>query len=266
MSFFPQLTSKDTLPDDKTFILALKQNNLYRKNALCKYLLISIENQGKEKLETEDLSIEHIMPQNKGLSTSWQKMLGEDIWKDVQEKYLHTLGNLTLTGYNSELGDLPFIDKKKKIEAVNSKVVTLYSDVKSCDIWNTSTIEARADRLANIIVDLYPIELPAMNISFADPRYQEYSCDDPDAATYKTPNYYVLQGERVNVTNFAEMLRSIISRLYEQKSSIIETMVRNNERLLSWSQNVISSISSRSSDEQKDGSISSESVWMAPMP
>lgn len=239
VSFFQQLTSKDALPDDKTFILALKQNNLYRKNALCKYLLISIENQGKEKLETEDLSIEHIMPQNKGLSTSWQKMLGEEIWKDVQEKYLHTLGNLTLTGYNSELGDLPFIDKKKKIEAVNSKVVTLYSDVKSCDIWNTSTIEARADRLANIIVELYPIEQPATNISFADPRYQEYSCDDPDTATYKTPNYYILQGERVNATNFAEMLRSIVSRLYELDPSIIESMARNNEHLLSWSQNVM---------------------------
>ena len=50
VSFFKQLTSKDALVDEDTFILALKQNNLYRKNALCKYLLIAIENQGKEKL------------------------------------------------------------------------------------------------------------------------------------------------------------------------------------------------------------------------
>lgn len=237
--FFKQLTSKDALPDDKTFILALKQNNLYRKNALCKFLLIAIENQGKEKIETEKLSIEHIMPQNKNLSTVWQKMLGEDTWKDTQEKYLHTLGNLTLTGYNSELGDLPFVDKKKKIEEVNSKVVVLYSDVKICNTWNAETIEKRAGHLAEIIVKLYSIEEAIQQISFADPRYQEYTCDDPDTATYKVPNYYILQGERVNATNFAEMLRSIISRLYEQDSSIIKRMAKNDERLFDWSQNIM---------------------------
>lgn len=239
VSFFQQLTSKDALPDDKSFVDALKRNNLYRKNALCKYLLVSIENQGKEKLVTDDLSIEHILPQNKNLSTAWQKMLGEDVWKETQEHYVHTLGNLTLTGYNSELGDLPFTEKQKKLEEADSKVVTLYSDVKTCSVWNADTIEHRADRLAGIIVKLYPIEQPAVTISFADPRYREYTCDNPDDATYKTPNYYVLQGERVNVTNFAEMLRSIVGRLYEQDSSVIENMARNNEHLLNWSQNVM---------------------------
>ena len=244
VSFFQQLTSRDALPDDKAFMLALKQNNLYRKNALCKFLLIAIENQGKEKLETEDLSIEHIMPQNKNLSTAWQKMLGEEEWKDIQERYLHTLGNLTLTGYNSELGDLPFAEKKKKINDVSSKVVVLYEDVKTRDAWNASAIEARANRLADIILKLFSIEPPTVGISFADPRYQEYTCDDPETATYKTPNYYVLQGERVNATNFAEMLRSITRRLYEINPTIIETMAHNNERLLSWSQNVMFSYDS----------------------
>lgn len=239
VSFFKQLTSKDALVDEDTFIMALKQNNLYRKNALCKYLLIAIENQGKEKLETEELSIEHIMPQNKNLSSAWQKMLGEDSWKDVQEKYLHTLGNLTLTGYNSELGDLPFIDKKKKIEAVGSKVVTLYSDVKSCDIWNEDAIEARADRLSSIITKLYAIEAVKQDISFEDPRYKEYTCETPEDATYKTPKYYVLQGERVNTSNFAEMLRSVILRLYELDSTIIENLAKNKESILSWSQQVM---------------------------
>lgn len=239
VSFFQQLTSRDALPDDKTFILALKQNNLYRKNALCKFLLTSIENQGKEQLVTDNLTIEHIMPQNKNLSTVWQKMLGEDTWQSVQEKYLHTLGNLTLTAYNSELGDKPFVVKQQELDDVKTKVVVLYADVKGRTTWDADAIEQRADRLAGIIVKLYPIEQPAQIISFADPRYQEYTCEDPDNATYKAPNYYVLQGERVNTTNFAEMLRSVVSRLYELDSSIIEKMARNNERLLSWSQNVM---------------------------
>lgn len=239
VSFFQQLTSRDALPDDKTFIQALKQNNLYRKNALCKFLLAAIENQGKEQLIMDNLTIEHIMPQNKNLSTAWQKMLGEEVWQSVQEKYLHTLGNLTLTAYNSELGDKPFDVKQQELDEVKTKVVILYSDVKGLTVWNADTIEKRADRLSDAIVKLYPIEQPEQVISFADPRYQEYTCENPDTATYKAPNYYILQGERVNITNFAEMLRSVISRLYEQDSSIIEDMARKNEKILSWSQNVM---------------------------
>ena len=217
------------------FAEALKKNNLYRKNALCKFLLTAIENQGKEQLITDNLTIEHIMPQNKNLSTAWQKMLGEDRWQEVQEKYLHTLGNLTLTAYNSELGDKPFAEKQKELDDVKTKVVILYSDVKGRTEWNAEAIEQRANRLTNAIMKLYPIEQPEHEISFADPRYKEYTCENPDDATHKTPNYYVLQGERVNVSNFAEMLRSIINRLYEQDGSVIEELARNNERLISWS-------------------------------
>ena len=238
VSFFMQLTSKDALPDDEMFITALKQNNLYRKNALCKYLLGAIENQGKEQLVTDNLTIEHIMPQNKNLSTAWQNMLGED-WQNVRDTYLHTLGNLTLTGYNSELGDKAFEEKKELLATVHTKVVILYEDVKDCDVWNEAAIKNRANNLASMVVALFPVVQPEKEVSFADPRYKEYTCDEPDEATYKAPNYYILQGERVNANNFADMLRSIISRLYAIDRTIIEDMARKNERLLSWSQNIM---------------------------
>ena len=51
------------------------------------------------------------MPQNPNLSKEWQRDLGEN-YKEIQEKYLHTLGNLTLTGYNSEYKDKPFKEKR----------------------------------------------------------------------------------------------------------------------------------------------------------
>lgn len=239
VSFFQQLSSRDALPLETEFISALKYNNLYRKNALCKFLLTTIENQGKEQLITDNLTIEHIMPQNKNLSLSWQEMLGESNWHEVHEKYLHTLGNLTLTGYNSELGDKPFVEKQKDLDEVCTKVVRLYADVKGLTEWNADTIEKRAENLAKIITELYPIEQPKKVISFADPRYKEYTCDNPDDATFKAPNYYVLQGERVSVSNFAEMLRSIVKKLYEQDNSIIEDLARNNEKIISWSQIVM---------------------------
>ncbi len=243
VSFFMQLTSRDMLPDNQMFLNDLKHNNLYRKNALCKFLLSTVENQGKEKLVTSNLTIEHIMPQNRNLSTSWQKMLGDN-WQEVQESYMHTLGNLTLTAYNSELGDKPFLDKKAMLKEHNTKIIRLYSDVKDKDEWNKDTIEKRAERLANEIIEIFSIENPEKVISFIDPRYKEYTCEDPDNATNKTPNYYVLLGERVKVSNFADMIKSVVMKLYELDANIIKQMAKDNETIAEWSKIVMFSYDS----------------------
>lgn len=233
VSFFLQQTSKNTIPSDNEFVTALQEKNLYSKNALCKYLLCAIENQGKESLDTENLSIEHIMPQNKNLSMSWQKMLGEN-WQSVHEKYLHTLGNLTLTGYNSELGDKPFEKKKEKLEETITHIAVLYSDVKDKSEWNSVNMEKRAKRLAEIILKLFPIEQPKTKIEFTDPHYKLYTLANPDDATYKTVNYFEFLGERVNVSSFAEMVRSIAQILYDMDNSIIDDMAKKHEPLPEW--------------------------------
>ena len=233
VSFLLQLTSKDVMPSDAEFVVALKERNLYRKNALCKYLLVAIENQGKEQIKTDALTIEHIMPQNKNLSTAWRKMLGSD-WKLVRERYLHTLGNLTLTGYNSELGDLPFTEKQKRLSEQTTHVTVLYSDVKGKTEWNERTIEARAERLSGEVLRLFTVEQPTTKIDFSDPRYQLYTVSDPHNATYKTVNYYELLGERVNVDSFALMVRSVASKLYDLNHSMIDRMARNLEVFPAW--------------------------------
>ena len=233
VSFLLQLTSKDAIPNDSDFAIALKERNLYRKNALCKYLLATIENQGKERVIIDNLTIEHIMPQNKNLSTAWQKMLGDD-WEAVRDRYLHTLGNLTLTGYNSELGDKPFPEKKELLEDTITHIVVLYSDVKDKELWNAATIEKRADRLASIVLQLFPIELPETKIEFKDPRYSLYTAADPRVATYKHVNYYELLGERVNVDSFAGMVRSVAEKLYDLDSSAIEQMASAQEVFPTW--------------------------------
>ena len=233
VSFLLQLTSKDVMPSDAEFVAALKERNLYRKNALCKYLLVAIENQGKEQIKTDALTIEHIMPQNKNLSTAWQRMLGTD-WELVRERYLHTLGNLTLTGYNSELGDLPFAEKLDKLAEENTHVTVLYSDVKNKTEWNAQTMESRAERLSEEVLKLFPIELPTTKVDFSDPRYRLYTVSDPHNATYKFVNYYELLGERVSADSFAFMVRSVAGKLYDLNSSIIDRMARNLEVFPAW--------------------------------
>ena len=233
VSFLLQLTSKDVMPSDAEFVVSLKERNLYRKNALCKYLLVAIENQGKEQIKTDALTIEHIMPQNKNLSTAWQRMLGTD-WELVRERYLHTLGNLTLTGYNSELGDLPFAEKLDKLAEENTHVTVLYSDVKNKTEWNAQTMESRAERLSEEVLKLFPIELPTTKVDFSDPRYRLYTVSDPHNATYKFVNYYELLGERVSADSFAFMVRSVAGKLYDLNSSIIDRMARNLEVFPAW--------------------------------
>ena len=233
VSFLMQMTSRDAIPSDEDFKNALINNNLYRKHALCRYLLIGIENQGKEKVVTDSLSIEHIMPQNKNLSTAWQRMLGDN-WAADKDRWLHTLGNLTLTGYNSELGDRPFPEKKQMIEECSTKIVNLYKDVQDKDQWNAQAILARAERLAGEVLKLHPIAPPEYAVSFTDSRYKEYTCAEPGNATYKTVNYYDLMGERVAVGSFADMVRSVAKKLYELNSSVIERMARNGETFTDW--------------------------------
>lgn len=94
------------IPDDTEFKRNFFENNIYNwksKNKL--YLLERLENYNNtEKVDIErlvdqnELTIEHIMPQN--LTPNWIEMLGDN-YKEIHEKYLHTIGNLTLTGYNS---------------------------------------------------------------------------------------------------------------------------------------------------------------------
>ncbi len=237
ISFLTQLTSKDALPSDEMFSAALTNNNLYRKNALCKYLLSSIENSGKEKIEINNLTIEHILPQNKNLSTYWQKMLGEN-WQKTQETYLHTLGNLTLTGYNSELGDKTFQEKLEYFNSSDTKIVTLNEDING-DIWNDETIIKRANNLISKLLKLFSIHPAKKVITFDEPNYIDYSCNNPDDATSKSPEYYIFQGERIIVKNFATMLKSLIYKLYEENPAIIETMAKNNEKPVYWSENIL---------------------------
>ena len=88
---------------------------------------------------------------DKDLSGKWKEMLGQN-WVDTHERYLHTLGNLTLTGYNSELGDKPFSQKKDLLvsEENPTHIKVLYSDVLIENNWNERAIRNRAGTLCGL--------------------------------------------------------------------------------------------------------------------
>lgn len=147
--FLNDIRANDRMPTDKEFREALIYRPLYKKN-ICKYLLSVIENSTKEHIDVSNLTIEHILPQKENAAV-WKKEVGADYGR-VYETYLHTLGNLTITGHNSELGTKAF-EEKKKIIRQNSKANILNREVLSADTWTEKSILHRAEILADILIE-----------------------------------------------------------------------------------------------------------------
>jgi uncharacterized protein with ParB-like and HNH nuclease domain len=151
---FLTLDSYKRFPDDEEFAKHLQDENLYGLQR-APYFFTKMENDShKEPISIGDYSIEHVMPQNEKLSPAWQAMLGTD-WQDVQSRLLHTLGNLTLTGYNPELSDKPFIDKRDMAGGFKDSHLQLNKDLAELDTWDETRIIKRAERLARQAVDLW---------------------------------------------------------------------------------------------------------------
>jgi len=148
------LPSYRRFPGDEEFVRELKTRDIYNFRSRS-YWLRRLENHGrKERVMVEDYTIEHILPQNQALSVQWQADLGED-WKRIQNTWLHTLGNLTLTGFNSEYSDRPFPCKRDELkDKAGHSIGFAYSPLKlnlglgQVAVWNEAAIGARASRLA----------------------------------------------------------------------------------------------------------------------
>lgn len=141
-------------PTDDEFSRELMVKDLYSFRTR-NYWLRRLENHDrKEKVNVEDYSIEHVMPQNENLSVAWKQELGEN-WKQVHERYLHTLGNLTLTGYNSELSDRPFLEKRHMQGGFADSPIRLNTSLAALEHWNEDEIKKRAEILSAQVIKVW---------------------------------------------------------------------------------------------------------------
>ena len=109
-------SGKKEMPRNEDFEKHFKSEDIFNSNIKNYVLLRLNEGERDEMTHTENCTVEHIMPQNTNLSIEWQEELGLNDWKRVHEKYLHTIGNLTLTASNAKLGDKTFKEKKEMPE------------------------------------------------------------------------------------------------------------------------------------------------------
>ncbi|MBP6429823.1 MAG: DUF262 domain-containing protein [Bacteroidales bacterium] len=153
------------------------------------YLLESLENWNrKEIVNADNYTIEHILPQNLNMPKEWQLELGQE-WEIVKDKYLHTLGNLTLTRYNSELSDKPFKTKKGINGGFDSSPLFLNESLRNESVWNEDAIKRRALILAERALLLW-----------SRPKLSEdilagYKKNEPIEPDYELSHYDHLKGE-----------------------------------------------------------------------
>ena len=147
-AFFVMRNGYKEFPDDDKFAAAFVSRDIYTMRSR-NFILSHLENYGnKAPIIIENYTIEHIMPQNSSLSPEWQQMLGAK-WREVQKTYLHTIGNLTLTAYNSEMSDHPFMVKMDMEGGFKESALRLNAYVVKLNEWNEQTIKERAALLAD---------------------------------------------------------------------------------------------------------------------
>jgi predicted transport protein len=151
---FLQLPSYRRFPRDDEFERDIQTRDLYNFRSRS-YWLRRLENhERKEVVAVDEYSVEHILPQNENLGIAWKKELGDE-WERIQQTWLHTLGNLTLTGYNSEYSDRPFAEKRDMEGGFKHSPLKMNVGLGQIEVWNEQAIKHRAKQLAKRAIDVW---------------------------------------------------------------------------------------------------------------
>jgi predicted transport protein len=204
------LDSYRRFPQDDEFWNELGIKDVYNLRQRRNYLLNKLENYDrKEIVNIEEYTIEHIMPQNPNLSYEWQEALGSE-WRDIQSRYLHTIGNLTLTGYNPELSDRPFYEKRDMKGGFAESPLRLNRGLAKLESWGAKEINDRAQELADMALKIW--RYPDLDQEI----FEYYQAKiEPDLEEYSLEHFDYLQGEirvlfealRTRILNLAASVR-----------------------------------------------------------
>lgn len=142
-------------PSDAEFREAFMTRHIY-KARLATYCLSKLEQHlgKKEPADVTHCTVEHIMPQT--LSDAWKREMGTD-WERIYETWLHTVGNLTLTGYNSTYSNEPFGVKRDMSDGFRQSLLHLNRPLHDVGQWDETAIKARAASLADIALQVWPM-------------------------------------------------------------------------------------------------------------
>lgn len=196
-AFFILRDDYKEFPDDDKFGKAFVTKDIYNMRSR-NFILSHLENFGnKAPIIIENYTIEHIMPQSSNLKDEWKTMLGPN-WREIQKTYLHTIGNLTLTAYNSEMSDNPFMIKMEMEGGFKESALRLNAYLVKLTEWNEQRIKERAALLSDKAKQIW---------QYPDLKPEELA---PYQVEEKPTQRYTL--ESYNINAFTKMLFEMLDR------------------------------------------------------
>lgn len=212
-AFFILKDDYKIFPNDEKFSSALKVKDIYHMR-IRNYILSSLENfNNKAPINIENYTIEHIMPQTKNLSNVWKKELGKN-YETVQKKYLHTIGNLTLTAYNSEMSNKSFSEKMEMNGGFKESALRLNSYVVKQNEWNEKIIKERVSILVEkaLLIWKYPIIERNILVKYKnDDKQQMYGIDSYD---FNKTTKMLFDKLNMRIMNLSSEVRREFKKLY----------------------------------------------------
>ena len=216
---------KSSFPEDKDVINSLKNNALYRKqNNFAKFTLEILEEHiTKETIDFDDAQVEHIMPQK--LTPEWRIYVPNA--DRVNEMYGDTIGNLTLTKYNQEMSNKLYHEKIKFYKNSN---ISLTRDIanKYKNNWNYDTIIDRSSKLANQILEIFP--MPDIKNIIAQEITGDYNINDNIDVTGKKPTSITIGENSYPVNSWRKMLIVFLNDIWDKDSHNFD-IIQNNDQL-----------------------------------
>ncbi|WRF58352.1 DUF262 and DUF1524 domain-containing protein [Helicobacter pylori] len=173
--YFGSLTENRRFPNNDEFKKLFITIDFYSFKKK-EYFLERLENfNTKEPVNTQECTIEHIMPQT--LTEEWERDLGEN-FQAIHEKYLNTIGNLTLTGYNPEYSNKSFQEKQGMEGGFKQSPLRLNQSLKDLESFGEEEIEKRANDLADFALKIwtYP-KLDAETLEKYKPKKEKKAYD-----------------------------------------------------------------------------------------
>ncbi|BAW50296.1 rloF like protein [Helicobacter pylori] len=149
---FGSLTNNQRFPNNDEFKDCFITINFYKFKKR-EYFFERLENfDTKEPVNTKGLTVEHIMPQK--LTEEWKRDLGEN-FQEIHNKYLHTIGNLTLTGYNSEYSNNSFQEKQGMEKGFKDSPLRLNQSLRDLESFGEEEIKKRVNDLADLALKIW---------------------------------------------------------------------------------------------------------------
>ena len=199
-------------PKDSEFKERFMTTKLYGggdRQQKTKFILASLEKsfEHKEIVQMDNLTIEHVMPQT--LSDWWVDYLGDDAFS-IHDIWLHTIGNLTLTAYNSDLSNKSYIQKRSYLSQSHLELNKYFT---SAGEWKKLDIEKRAEQLSKRALNIWPYF-----------GHEDIEVDG-DTKAYSSPQSVYCLGKYSSVNSWRDVLTFTLNSIYEELPECFSTIV-----------------------------------------